>query len=387
MRYLIAFFFISFLLTGCKSTRSKPEEKVVIPSPVSLVNHTLFNPQSVPNEQEIFSLPEDEQAKFLESFNTSTSQGKRADIFIADYLEYSVSNFTYDGKTFTAAEAFNQQHGNCVSLAILTQAYANLAGLDTGFREVSTYPIFKKEKDLVLVSSHFNTKLFAPIEEPEDKNWIQILRAGTVVDYFPEQNTIYLGNAKYPSLVAKFYANLATEALLKEDFDLSYSHAIEAFKFTPHNPELINLMAVLHRRAGDIDTAKKLFEFALKYELTSSNLIASYRFLASQLGDINLVDRLDNEMEKAAKTPFDYLQIARKAIKRKNFKKAEMLYNAIIAQYPYLPEPHFELAKMLYLKNQPRLAKAALEEAIRMSDSQEKEGIYKAKLKSLELTL
>lgn len=256
---------------------------------------------------------------------------------------------------------------------------------------MSTYPIFKKEQDLLLVSSHFNTKLIAPRveteEEEKEKHWIEIIRAVTIVDYFPQQNTFYVGNAKYPSLVAKFYANLATEALIKEDFDLSYSLAIEAFKFTAHNPELINLMAILHRRAGDTTSAQNLFEFALKYNLTSSNLIASYRFLATQLNDINLVDRLDNAMEKAAKTPFDYLQIASKAIKRKNFKKAEKLYSAIIAQYPYLPEPHFELAKMLYLKKQPRLAKEALEEAIRMSDSQEKEGIYKAKLKSLELTL
>ena len=116
--------------------------------------------QPIPNEQEIFSLPEAEQKKFIEKFNRSISQGKRADKIIADYLEYAVSNFTYDGKTFTATEAFKQQYGNGVSLAILTQAYANLAGLETSFREVSSYPIFKKEKDLVLVSTHFNTKLF-----------------------------------------------------------------------------------------------------------------------------------------------------------------------------------------------------------------------------------
>ncbi|GMM85459.1 tetratricopeptide repeat protein [Pseudoalteromonas sp. MTN2-4] len=387
MRYLFVFLFITFLLTGCNSIQPKPEEKAVIPSPISLANPTLFELQPVPNEQDIFSLPDAEQKKFIEKFNSSISQGKRADKIIADYLEYSVSNFTYDGKTFTATEAYKQKYGNCVSLAILTQAYANLAGLETSFREVSTYPIFKKEKDLVLVSTHFNTKLFAPKEEPEDKNWIQILRAGTVVDYFPEQSTIYLGNAKYPSLVAKFYANLATEALLKEDFNLSYSFTKEAFKFTPRNPELINLLAILHRRAGDTDTAKKLFEFALKHEMVSSNLIASYKYLADKLGDKKLELRLESELEKSAKTPFDYLQVAIKATKKEQFSKAKRILNAIIKHYPYLPEPHFELAKVHYLQNRHDLAKIALEEAIKMSDSQEKTGMYEAKLKSLELTL
>ena len=387
MRYLIMFFFITFLLTGCNATPSEPKEKVAILSPISLANSTLFELQPIPNEQEIFSLPEAEQKKFIEKFNRSISQGKRADKIIADYLEYSVSNFTYDGKTLTATEAFKQQYGNCVSLAILTQAYANLAGLETSFREVSTYPIFKKEKDLLLVSSHFNTKLFAPKEEPEDENWIEILRAGTVVDYFPQQNTFYVGHAKYSSLVAKFYANLATESLIREDFDLSYSFTREAFKFTPHNPELINLLAILHRRAGDTDTAKKLFEFAIKHKLVSSNLIASYRFLATQLGDTVLVERLEAELEKAAKTPFDYLQIAIKATNKKSYRKAKKILKIIIQHYPYLPEPHFELAKIHYLQDHHDLAKVALEEAIKMSDSQEKTGMYEAKLKSLELTL
>ena len=386
MRYLFVFLFITFLLTGCNSTQSKPEE-VATPSAISLANPTLFQLQPVLKEQEIFSLPDAEQKRFIEKFNNSISQGERADKIIADYLEYSVSNFNYDGKTFTATETFKQQYGNCVSLAVLTQAYENLAGIEKSFREVSTYPIFKKEKDLVLVSSHFNTKLFAPKEESEDKNWIQIIRAGTVVDYFPEQSTIYIGNAKYPTLVAKFYANLATEALLKEDFNLSYSLTREAFKFTPHNPELINLLAILHRRAGDTDTAKKLFEFAFKHEMVSSNLIASYRYLADKLGDKKLEKRLEAELEKTAKTPFDYLQVAIKATKKEQFSKAKRILNAIIKHYPYLPEPHFELAKVHYLQNRHDLAKISLEEAIKMSDSQNKTGMYEAKLKSLELTL
>ncbi|MEQ3512239.1 hypothetical protein ABMY35_02545 [Pseudoalteromonas sp. BZB3] len=387
MRYLIVCFFIIPLLLGCNSTQPKPEQKIVIPSPISLANHTLFKSQPVPSEQEIFSLPETEQTKFLEKYNQLILKGVRADTAISKYLESSIDGFTYDGETLTATVAFSKQAGNCVSLAVLTQAYANIAGIETSFREVSTYPIFKKEKDLMLVSSHFNTKLFAPKEEPEDENWIEIIRAGTVVDYFPQQNTFYVGNAKYSSLVAKFYANLATEALIKEDFDLSYSFTSEAFKFTPHNPELINLLAILHRRAGDTDTAKKLFEFALEHELLSSNLIASYRYLATQLGDAELEERLETELERVAKTPFDYLQVAIKATNKKQFSKAKRILNSIIEHYPYLPEPHFELAKVHYLQGHHDLAKVALEEAIKMSDSQEKTGMYEAKLKSLELTL
>lgn len=384
MRYLFVFLFIFFLLTGCNATPSK--EKVAIPSPISLANHTLFKLQPVPTEEEIFFLPESEQKKFLSKYNKYISKGIRADRAISLYLESAIDDFTYDGETYIAEDAYKKQHGNCVSLAILTQAYANIVGVETSFREISTYPIFKKEQDILLVSSHFNTKLIAP-KESQDTNWIDIIRAGTIVDYFPQQNTFYIGNAKYPSLVSKFYANLATDALIKSDFDLSYSLVSEALKFTPNNPELINLLAILHRRAGDSSTAKRIFEFAVKHDLTSSNLIASYRFLATLLGDFELVNQLDNEMEKAAKTPFDYLQIAINSTNRKQYYKAKEILKTIINHYPYLPEPHFQLAKIHYLQNNYDLAKAALEEAIKMADSQEKAGMYEAKLKSLELTL
>ena len=319
-------------------------------------------------------------------YDQRLKEGIRADLAIYQFLEKYVSNFTYDGSTFTALDTLKNKKGNCISLAVLTQALAKVANIETSFREVSTYPIYKKEQDLLLVSSHFSTKLFAPKKE-DDKKWIQAIRAGTVVDYFPEQSVFYLGNAKYPNLVAKFYVNLSTEALITENLDLSYSLAAEAFKYTPYNPELINLLAIIHRRAGDINTAKILFEFAIKHNYISSNLIASYSFLAKKLNDPKLERELEDKLELAAKTPFDFITIAQKAASKSRFKKAVNILNNIIEHYPYLPEPYFELAKVHYLQKRTDLACEALELAVAKSDTQEKTGMYEAKLKSLELTL
>ena len=384
MPYIIIFLISAFFLMGCNSTQH--QKPPAIPSPLTLANTKLFTPVPVPSENDIFSLPDSEKATFLLYYNQYLEQDIRADKAIYQYLEKYVSNFTYDGETFTAIETLKNKKGNCISLAILTQALAKIVNVETSFREVSTYPIYKKEQDLLLVSSHFSTKLFAPGQE-EDKNWIQAIRAGTVVDYFPEQSTFYLGNAKYPKLVAKFYVNLSTQALIKEDLNLSYSLARAAFQFTPHNPELINLLAIIHRRAGDTNTAKKLFEFAIQHNLLSSNLIASYSFLAKTLNDPKLEHQLEEKLEQVAKTPFDYLTIAQKATAKKQYRKSKKILKTIIEHYPYLPEPYFELAKVHYLQNHQDLARDALEHAITKSDSQEKTGMYEAKLKSLELTL
>lgn len=377
------------VIAGCTSKSTLRDKYSELPSPITFANLSLFKVKNVPEESEIFKLPAAEQQRFLARYAEFLAQGLRADVAISKYLERSVSGFTYDGETLTANQALIKQQGNCVSLAILTQAYASLAGIDTTFLEVSTYPIFKKQHDLMLVSSHFSTKLFAPKQqnEQQDKNWIQIIRAGTVVDYFPEQSTFFIGNAKYQDLVSKYYSNLASEALLNNDYDLSFSLIQQAIKVTPYDPDVINFLAVLHRRVGDVNTAKHIFEFALEHNLVNSNLIASYRVLAIQLNDQMLVKKLELKLEETAATPFDYLEIANREIYYQNFNKAEKIIFGVIDKYSYLPEPYFALSKVYYLKGDNKTAAEYLQQAINKSDSQEKTGMYQAKLKSLELTL
>lgn len=384
MQYVMILLTLFVLLTGCKSNDIKPPE-TPIPHINTLVNKNLFSLVPVPSEQDIFTLPLEEQTKFLNKYNALIEQGIRPDKALYLYLEDTVSNFSYKGGTFSAPEVLLQESGNCISLAVLTQSYAQLAGLKTTFREVSTFPIFKREDNIVLISSHFSTKLLAPKnEEPE---WITAIAAGTVVDYFPEQSTFYIGNAKYPSLVAKYYANLAAQALLKKNYDLSYSLTKAAFNFTPHNPELINLMAIIHRRAGDLETAKSIFEFALSHNLANNNLVSSYLFLAQQTKNHALVKRLEPLLDTTAKTPFDFIQVAQRALKNKQLYKSRKILKLLIENYSYLPEPYFEMARLYYLDEEHEKAKHFLEQAIRIADSKEKKARYQAKISSLQASL
>ena len=50
------FLFITFIFTGCNMTPATKPEKESTPSPLSLVNPSLFKLISVPSEEEIFAL-------------------------------------------------------------------------------------------------------------------------------------------------------------------------------------------------------------------------------------------------------------------------------------------------------------------------------------------
>jgi hypothetical protein len=199
---------IFVLLVGCDLTPTTQPEKLKTQSVLSLTNAGLFTLMPVPSEDEIFELPIDEQKKFLSEYKKLLNKGVRGDKALFQYLEKSITDYTFDGKTHIAKVSLKEQTGNCISLAILTQSYANITGIETSFREVSTFPLYKKEDNLVMISTHFSTKLYAPKEEIQSSNestiMFQFARAGIVVDYFPQQSTFYIGNAKYPNLVQNF---------------------------------------------------------------------------------------------------------------------------------------------------------------------------------------
>ncbi|MBE0369909.1 tetratricopeptide repeat protein [Pseudoalteromonas aurantia] len=370
-------------LIGCTSTELPSSTEPQDPS--SLFNHSLFNEQAVIPEADIFLLPTAEQVQFHAYHQDALTKGVREDRIIANYLNTKLNEFTYDGATLSAAQTLVQDEGNCISLAILTQAYANLIDVETSFREVASIPVYKKTERTLLVSNHFKTKLFAPDDNPE--GWISAIRPGTVIDYFPAQDIYFVSTATVDDLTAKFYANLATNELLNEQFDKSYSYLKQAFKHKKTDPELINLAAILHRRAGDADTAKRLFEYAIQHSLISSNLLSSYTYLAAELNDMILVKKLEAMSEASAKTPFDIINIARKAFMNQHYTRAEKLLSELVQEFPYLPEPYFELAKLHYQKNNLSTSQHFLSEALLKAEDQKKAGIYQAKLSSLEQLL
>ncbi|KAF7767711.1 hypothetical protein PCIT_a3790 [Pseudoalteromonas citrea] len=366
-------------LSGCTTTNKIPTTPV---DAVALFNHSLFNRQPTPEVTDIFSLPLAEQNRFFAYQQKALEQGIRQDRVIPAYLKNKLASFSYDGATLSATQTLNQDQGNCISLAILTQAYANLIGIETSFREVASIPVYKMSGQTLLISNHFNTKLLAPTEG--EKGFISAIRPGTVIDYFPAQDIYFVDTATVDDLVAKFYANHAADALLNKRFNESYSHIIQSFKHVKNDPELINIAAILHRRAGDSETAKQLFEFALTHNLVSTNLLTSYAALAQDNSNYTLVNKLENMNNLIAKTPFDIISIAQNAIQKQHYNTAEKLLSELAIEYSYLPEPYFELAKLYYLKNDLVQSKAYLSEALSKAEDQKKLGIYQAKLSTLE---
>lgn len=368
-----------FLLTACKSTEpSEPK----ITSLTSLLNHPLFELQPVPTEQAIFKLPASETDAFLAYVDSQRQNDLSDDIIVYNYIEHSLRNFSYHGDTLTAQQTIELAHGNCISLAILTQAYANLIDLETGFQEMTSEPVFAKEGNLVFIANHFRTKLYRPFIEETGK--ITAIKPGVLVDYFPSRGSFYVGSANYDDLIAKYYSNLAAEALLDNDYNQVYSLLIKANQYTPNDAELFNLAAILHRRVNDQITSQKIYQTALDQQLQSLNLLSNYKVLAEDIGNEMLVEQLNSLLNTQEKGPFELIALGETEALSGRLMNAKRHINEAMEKAPYLAEPYVALAKIRYQQGNLNDAQKLLNQAMKLERDQQQRNVYAAKLASIE---
>jgi Tfp pilus assembly protein PilF len=375
---------LTFLfVVGCSSKINTQTQRVQLSS---LINHTLFVQQTTPSEKVIFELPEAEKARFLAFVTKQQTANIRSDRIIYNYLENQLSNFKYHGDTLTSSQSLNLAQGNCISLAVLTQSYAQTLGLKTSFQEMTSEPVYAQEDNLVYVANHFRTKVYAPEEElPEkEENVITFFRPGTLIDYFPTRGSVYSDSANYNDLISKFYSNLAADALLDKQLDQAYSLILQANKYTHYDPELFNMAGILHRRAGDLKSAQLIYQTALDNKLININLLSNYQVLAKQIGDQQLVEQLASRLAEVEKDPYELLVIAKNDLETGRINTATEHIEQAITKAPYIAELYLELAKIRYQQGKNHQTQKLLEKAIELEKDKQKLNVYQAKLLSLK---
>jgi len=353
---------LAFYLAGCSyQTSVAQREQIEIP-----FNFDLFQTDkiSIISEQSLFELTPKQQAKFLAFFERKVLTGKLKHEAISDYLLQHLNNFTYYGDTLTAQEAFEQNKGNCMSLAILTTALAKLVGVESGYREVITSPVYEKHNNLILSSIHVQTKLFDPsTNDGVIKN--VALREGISIDYFPASGNIKSKFIHYPQFIAMYFKNVASDALIKGDFNKAFAYAERAYQYDGGNPEVLNLLAVIHRRAGDSITAEAIYQRARANDDDNLSLLSNYiTLLENQQRHLEAVNLRQKIRRIEDPNPYIWLEQAYMAHNAGQLKQAEYYYEKTLALAPYVSQAYRGLYQIYMGKDQVHRAKATLAQAL-----------------------
>ncbi|MBX3634086.1 MAG: tetratricopeptide repeat protein [Rubrivivax sp.] len=364
------------LLAGC-ATRTAPAP------PDALFADRLF-PGSAPPvpAAEVFALS-DAMRRYADSTLAATASRRDPRRALIEAL-YGERALQYDtSRTRTAAEAFDARAGNCLSLVIMTAAFAQHLGLPVSYRQVLVDESYTREGGLTLASGHVNLVLSrlrsrAPSSEAGSDD--------LSVDFLPpeQRRGQHSEPLDEPRIVAMFMNNRAAEALTQGRVAEAYAWVREALRQDPAFLVAVNTLGVVYHRAGHLREAEAALRHVLQHEprqlAALSNLVALLRQRQRDAEAEPLATRL---AALQPEPPFHQYGLGREALAEGRWADARRHFERELRLQPQQHEVHHALAIALWRLGEPAAALRHLRRAAEHGTTSADRGRYGAKLEQL----
>ena len=337
---------------------------------------------NVEPEDQVFKLSDQQIKDFLKYYNKITQREVSGHIKVYEYLKDIGDRFTYDDQTNNAETTLRTASGNCMSLAVLTTALARLVNIEIKYELVNRVPIYQEYGSVIFNAQHIRSIIYEPLNDPG--TGVQVFRSKAVIDYYPSRYSYASGFVSRNKFIGMYYQNLAAEALGKDDYQSTFWLLEESLANDVDNADAINTMAVLHRRAGEVDKAEALFKYGIKEASNKITLLRNYQvFLRTQDRLID-AERVAKELEGLEDlNPFGWLLAANEAYAESDHTTALTLYKKAIELAPYLHQGYLGIAKIEYSRGNFSAANKALVKAREEAFDEKARTLYDAKLEAL----
>jgi Flp pilus assembly protein TadD len=341
MRRLIVVLLVllSGCIGGCASTRPTP----TIASQ-ELFSDASFRPPSVPvDAADLFTLSPEMRA-YLHSPGFGAlmrSMGKERGLLEALYTKGKLK-LDYDSSyTRNAAETFHDRVGNCMSLVIMTAAFARELDMTVRFQSVDMES-WSRSGDFYLLNGHVNIML-GTRTNMSDVLPEQVL----LVDFLPTPPAEMRGThlLSESQIVAMFQNNRAAEALVEGRLDDAYWWARAAVARDPASAIPLNTLAVIYDRHGNKPMAERAYRAALEREPENLNTLRNVEPVLIALGKTAEAQAIARRLASLEPVPpFEYFHQGVGAERGGQFDKARDLFRREVKRAPYNDEFHFWLA-------------------------------------------
>lgn len=368
---------LALLLAACAGTPVAPRNDVS-----SLFNDRLF---SAPSERispdDIFALSADMQ-RFLnvEIASQIASKGAREGLIDAVYRERQL-RIEYDSvMTRNAAQAFAARSGNCLSLVIMTAAFAKALGLPVQFQTVHVEDVVSRSDNIYFFIGHVNLTLGTGRAVVDfRRNEPDLL----TVDFLPPQQMIGLRTRPIPenTVVAMYMNNRAAEAFARGQVDDAYWWARAAVEQDRDFVSAYNTLGVIYRRHGNSAEAERVLAAALERDPKNVHVMSNLVSVLSDLGKVAEAESLKRKLEQAEPNPmFSYFDRGMKAMRDGKYAVARDLFAKEVDRAPYYHEFHFWLANAYAGLGDVDRARRELALALEFSTTRRDHEMYAAKL-------
>lgn len=378
MRHL-ALLLLSFWLGGCATPGPAGP-----PSAASLFDDAAFQRRAI-DERDVFALSPAMQAYLHSPAFTAKVKALGPERGLVDAL-YTKSELKleYDTtRTRNAAETFAAHRGNCLSLVMMTAAFARALGLKVQYQNVMVEETWRRSGDLYLASNHVNLSLGKPHRpgvRSSDEDRV------LTIDFLPadEMAGYRTSPLSEHDIVAMYLNNRAAEALVGERTDEAYWWTRAALQAQPRSVIAYNTLGVVYIRHGQPALAERALRAALVLEPEHVVVMQNLLPVLDSLGKRAEAQQLRQRLASIApEPPFHFYHIGMAALQEADYPRAKSMFEREIRRAPYNDEFHFWLAMTFLHLGDTVEARQELMLARDASTQAEMREAYSAKLAEL----
>jgi thioredoxin-like negative regulator of GroEL len=380
MRFLL-YVVCSVLLAACASV---PQGT---PAADALLDDTRFAPPSQRIDAgDVFAL-NDAMKRYLDSDIGHQLRMKGAQRGLIDAL-YTRGDLKleYDtAMTRNASQAFDARSGNCLSLVIMTAAFAKQLGLPVRYQSVYVPETWSRNGNLYFSSGHVNLSIGKRAMDAKVFDLAEFL----TIDFLPPRDLrgLLARTIDEDTIIAMYLNNRAAESLAEGRIDDAYWYVRAAMKQMPTFLTAYNTLGVVYTLHGDAAHAARVLQHVVAMEPGNRQAMANLVPVLERLG------RTDEARDVAARLarlepqpPFHYFNQGVEAMHARDYSKAKSLFQKEIDRAAYYHEFHFWLALANLGLGDTKEARRHLATALENSTTSKDHDLYAAKLEHLKPT-
>lgn len=296
-------------------------------------------------------------------------------------LDYDAS------ETLDARETFDAKRGNCLSLVLMTAAFAKALGLEVNYQSVSVDETWSRANGMLFAVGHVNLTLGRRASFLGTERRMQ---DALTIDFFPPEATV--GQRATPisesMLVAMYLNNRAAEALAADRTAEAYWWTRAAISHDARFAPAFNTLGVIYRRQGMSDMAEAALMQVLALEPFNAKTLANLAALMREQGRHAEASRFDERAAAFSRfaeyPPFHFLDVGVEQMKLGNFAQARAAFRRELRRDPHNAEAHFWLARAQLQMGDRRGAVEALQQAVEEATTRRSRELYAAKLDYLK---
>jgi Tfp pilus assembly protein PilF len=283
--------------------------------------------------------------------------------------------------TRTAAEAFRDRAGNCLSLVILSATLARDLGLSVSFQEVLGEDSWGLAGDFIVASGHVNLVL-------GQRSGVLLgdESQARVVDFLPSDRArgYHTRRVGETTLVAMYQNNRAAEALVEGRLDEAYAWARAAVLTEPRRSASLNTLGVVYQRRGLAAAAEQTWRLALDLAPEDTRVMGNLVALLQAQGRPEAAQPVQMRLARLQSlAPFAHYREGLLAARAGNWPRTRDEMQQEIARNPNFLEAQAWLAQAYLALGDLPEARRHLKRAAELGDTPADRSLYAAKLARL----